>query len=39
MSIVQEAAEAIKGKNLRIVYPEGTDARILRAAVRHRIRC
>ena len=35
MSIVQEAAEAIKGKNLRIVYPEGTDARILHAAVRH----
>ena len=35
MSIVQEATKAIRGKNIRIVYPEGTDARILRAAVRH----
>ncbi|WP_071706038.1 phosphate acetyltransferase [Murdochiella vaginalis] len=35
MTIVQEAAQAIKGKNIRIVYPEGTDARILHAAVRH----
>ncbi|MDD7593571.1 MAG: phosphate acetyltransferase [Peptoniphilaceae bacterium] len=35
MSIISEVTEKIRGKNIRIVYPEGTDARILRAAVRH----
>ncbi len=35
MSIIQEITEEIKGKGIRVVYPEGTDARILRAAARH----
>lgn len=35
MTIIQEVSEQIKGKGIKIVYPEGSDARILRAAVRH----
>lgn len=35
MSIIQMLSEKIQGKNLRIVFPEGTDKRIMGAAVRH----
>lgn len=34
-SILKQAQSAIEGKNLRIVFPEGTDHRILEAAIRH----
>lgn len=35
MSIMEMLSERIAGKDIRIVYPEGNDARILGAAVRH----
>lgn len=35
MGLIDEMAQAIKGKKIRIVYPEGNDERILKAAVRH----
>ena len=34
-SILESAREAIEGKNLKIVFPEGNDKRILEAAIRH----
>ena len=34
--ILENAREAIEGKNLKIVFPEGSDPRILAAAVRHK---
>ena len=34
-SILESAREAIEGKNLKIVFPEGNDSRILEAAIRH----
>lgn len=35
MSIISSLIDRIQGKKLRIVFPEGTDARILGAAIRH----
>ena len=35
MGLINELKDSIKGKNLKIVYPEGEDVRILEAAVRH----
>ena len=35
-SILEKAENAIKGKNLTIVFPEGKDSRILGAAIRHK---
>lgn len=35
MDIMQSLTERIRGKNLTIVYPEGTDVRIIGAAARH----
>lgn len=35
MGIVESCADEVKGKNIRIVYPEGTDPRILKAGLRH----
>lgn len=35
MSVIGTLKERISGKGLRIVFPEGADARILGAAVRH----
>ena len=35
-SILESAREAIEGKNLKIVFPEGNDKRILEAAIRHK---
>lgn len=35
MSFIEELAEKIKGKNLKIVYPEAEDLRIMGAAIRH----
>ena len=35
-SILERATEAIQGKNLKIVLPEGTDHRVLEAAIRHK---
>ncbi len=35
MGIIESLSEQIKGKGLKIVYPEGTDKRILGAACRH----
>ena len=35
-SILEKAENAIKGKNLTIVFPEGKDPRILGAAIRHK---
>ena len=35
-SILEKAENAIKGKNLTIVFPEGSDPRILGAAIRHK---
>lgn len=34
-TILQMATDSIKGKNLKIVFPEGKDPRILEAAIRH----
>ncbi|WP_276863780.1 phosphate acetyltransferase [Anaerococcus tetradius] len=34
--ILENAREAIEGKNLKIVFPEGSDPRILAAALRHK---
>ncbi|MGL4819272.1 MAG: phosphate acetyltransferase [Bacilli bacterium] len=34
MSLFQEIAQKIKDKQIRVVFPEGSDERILRAAVR-----
>lgn len=35
-TILQMATDSIKGKNLKIVFPEGKDPRILEAAIRHK---
>lgn len=35
MTVISSLIDRIQGKNLRIVFPEGTDARILGAALRH----
>ena len=35
-TILQMATDSIKGKNLKIVFPEGKDPRILKAAIRHK---
>ena len=35
MNIIEALVEKIKGKNITIVYPEGTDKRIVGAAARH----
>lgn len=35
-SILEMATKAIDGKNLKIVFPEGTDKRILEAAIKHK---
>lgn len=35
MDIMQQLTDRIRGKNLSIVYPEGTDIRIIEAAARH----
>ena len=34
-SILESARETIEGKNLKIVFPEGNDKRILEAAIKH----
>ena len=34
--ILENAREAIEGKNLKIVFPEGNDPRVLKAALRHK---
>ncbi len=34
-TILDRSREAIEGKNLSIVFPEGTDPRILEAAIKH----
>ena len=34
MELFESLKQKIKGKNLRIVFPEATDERILKAAVR-----
>lgn len=34
-TILDQATNAVKGKDLKIVFPEGTDKRILEAAIRH----
>lgn len=35
-TILQMATDSIKGKDLKIVFPEGKDPRILEAAIRHK---
>lgn len=35
MSIIGELTDKLVGKNIRMVFPEGTERRILNAAVRH----
>lgn len=35
MDIMQQLTDQVRGKNLSIVYPEGTDLRIIEAAARH----
>ena len=35
-SILDMARSAIEGKNLKIVFPEGTDERIIEAAIKHK---
>lgn len=35
MDIMQSLTDRVRGKNLSIVYPEGTDVRIIGAAARH----
>lgn len=35
-TILQMATDSIKSKNLKIVFPEGKDPRILEAAIRHK---
>lgn len=36
LGLIEEFVEEIKGSDIRIVYPEGNDERILRAARRHK---
>ena len=33
--VMELAIENIRGKNRKIVFPEGNDSRVLRAAIRH----
>ena len=35
IGILEEAINAIEGKNLTIVLPEGKDERVLEAAIKH----
>lgn len=35
IGILEQAINTIKGKNLTIVLPEGSDARVLEAAIKH----
>ena len=34
-TILDQAKKAVEGKDIKIVFPEGTDKRILEAAIRH----
>ena len=34
MSLIESLSEKLKGKNVKIVFPEGNDSRVLRATIR-----